>query len=231
MSIDRHEQHSRRTVRRRSFTLIELLVVIGIIALLTALLVSVSTALAQRSEVREIETAMKNLDNAVQEYELAADRQISYQDTNATGPHYDIQEPNNVGPDMPIGADDDFEMTHQLLELLNRNSASAGILSKISENLLGTSEDDDHLRLIDPWGTEVLTVMPGRVWDGGAGPQDPDGTIRTAFEARFGIAPSRTIYFVSAGPDGDFGDPSAGSGTPAFEDARDNVYSDEPEQP
>jgi hypothetical protein len=58
--------------------------------------------------------------------------------------------------------------------------------------------------------------------------RDPDGTIRNDLELRCGIAANRQICFVSAGPDGSFGDLTAPPDTDDFVSAEDNVYSYEP---
>jgi prepilin-type N-terminal cleavage/methylation domain-containing protein len=63
---------------RRAFTLIEMVVVIGIIVLLAALTVAVSSTLTRKAEERQAEDTLRLLDMALQEWETAADRQISY---------------------------------------------------------------------------------------------------------------------------------------------------------
>ncbi len=55
---------------------------------------------------------------------------------------------------------------------------------------------------------------------------DPDGTIRTPNEQRYGVARNRRICFVSAGPDQGFGNLTAMPPYPADPDpVRDNIYS------
>jgi len=236
---------------RPGFTLIELLVVIGLIVLLVALTVSVSTAVAEKSEVRQIETAMQNLNSAVQEYELAADRRITFlgaSDPNGNASlYYDIEEAEleefaSAGPDDPPGSEDDFEITHELLELLDRKQSSRNILRSIPGELLYTESEDEkhsHLQTRDPWGIELITVFPGREWDSNLGDmagnpiRDEDGTIRTEFEEVFGVARNKKLFFVSAGPDGQFGNlhldtPEASLSAAQRDDiqrAADNVYS------
>ncbi len=63
----------------RGFSLIELVVVVGIIIALLGLVLAVSTLLIQQNEGRQLETAFANLSSAVQEYEQAVGRPISYQ--------------------------------------------------------------------------------------------------------------------------------------------------------
>ena len=67
--------------------------------------------------------------------------------------------------------------------------------------------------VVDAWGNPLLVVLPGRSWsDRGDGAafgnqkrQDEDQTIRTKEEQMLGSALQNRAYFVSAGPDGKFG--------------------------
>ncbi len=99
---------------------------------------------------------------------------------------------------------------------------------------------DGSLAILDAWGTPLRVVHPGRLWDPtvfatDAGEQpDPDGTIRLTLtygggtygtEQCYGVAANRRLCFVSAGPDGRFGDFSAATDSQAFAFTKDNVYS------
>ena len=99
----------------------------------------------------------------------------------------------------------------------------------------------------DPWDNEIVMVHPGRLHDPVNDPpsiiRDVDGTIRTTYamsngtfdacEFRHGACINRRVCFVSAGPDGEFGDlhlDVAASGLNAaqqvdIERASDNIYS------
>ena len=65
----------------------------------------------------------------------------------------------------------------------------------------------------DAWGNPIIIVLPGRDWDdradgaafGNPKRQDEDRTIRTKEEQVLGSALQGEAYFVSAGPDGKFG--------------------------
>ena len=64
--------------------------------------------------------------------------------------------------------------------------------------------------ILDSWGTPIYATHPGRVWRETDRQiwgleRDPDGTIRTYNEERYGIAQGRAVVFVSAGPDRLFG--------------------------
>jgi len=95
---------------------------------------------------------------------------------------------------------------------------------------------DGELAVLDAWGLPVRAVHPGRVADYNAfgddpNDADPDGTIKlndpNAYGAElfYGAAVSRRIRFVSAGPDGKFGNLDAAQQTELREQADDNVYS------
>ena len=62
----------------RSFTLIELVVVIAVVLLLAGITLSVSVAVVEHAELRRTDTTMRLLDAAVREWELAADRKLSW---------------------------------------------------------------------------------------------------------------------------------------------------------
>jgi len=63
---------------RRGFTLVEMTIVIGIIILLAGLTLAVSVSVVQGSEIRQTELTVRLLDAAIQEWQVLADRQISY---------------------------------------------------------------------------------------------------------------------------------------------------------
>lgn len=87
--------------------------------------------------------------------------------------------------------------------------------------------------LVDPWGTPIAVVFPGRQWkESDPGAPDSDGTIRTYFESKAGICRNGKILYVSAGPDGDLGCLTcAGGNSPRYEASLDNIYSYEPGTP
>lgn len=269
----------------RGFSLIELVVVVGIIIALLGLVLAVSTLLIQQNEARQLQTAYANLSSAVQEYEQAVGRPISYQaqreetiagslDFNG---RWDIpnnpsfagyqQLENTVGnyygsggttPYFNQGIDNGCngsgdprgweKQTVALLSLLQRTQSAEDIMARLDPSLLqrvpyneAASVDGQGnplpplTKLVDPWGTSVAVVFPGRTWresDTEAlvsrfHQPDEDGTIRTAMEEMLGVCRNGRILFVSAGPDGQLG------GRYCAEPARrqqadDNVYSYEP---
>ncbi|MCH8260117.1 MAG: type II secretion system protein [Planctomycetes bacterium] len=220
----------RRTARRSpAFTLIELVVVISIILLLVGLTMSVGLAVRSQSETRQTENVLILLDQAVKQWQIAADRQLSWGYNNIpAGAVYDVEGEDAQGP---IPAD------VQLIQLLGRirtNSAARDILAQIDNDFLQQVEENTvtFLTLVDPWDSPVCLIHPGRLPDLINYPTDfvgdIDGTIRTNHENEFGIALNRALLFLSAGPDGEFGDLRADPGSDAFKQTQDNVYSYKP---
>lgn len=219
----------RRTARRSpAFTLIELVVVISIILLLVGLTMSVGLAVRSQSETRQTENVLILLDQAVKQWQIAADRQLSW-GTNGTPTNavYDVE--GNIEGTIPADV--------QLIELLGRistNSAARDILAQIDNDFLQQEKEENvtFLTLVDPWSSPVCLIHPGRLPDLINYPNDfvgdIDGTIRTDHENQFGIALNRALLFLSAGPDGEFGDLRADPGSNAFKQTQDNVYSYKP---
>jgi prepilin-type N-terminal cleavage/methylation domain-containing protein len=69
---------------RRAFTLLELVVVIGVILVLMSLVLAVSTIVIQQAEARQLEATFANLQSAVDEYEQALGRRLTFQDRSET---------------------------------------------------------------------------------------------------------------------------------------------------
>ncbi|MEE2908215.1 MAG: type II secretion system protein [Planctomycetota bacterium] len=133
--------------------------------------------------------------------------------------------------------------------MLNERTASRSILASIEPDLLlyvevnvpvdGGDEEFHSFMPVDAWGNPVLVVLPGHGRDGadtfGYPRKDADGTVRTKEEHVLGPALRSRAYFVSAGPDGKYGnieydqslgenfDPNASD--EAFLQSKDNIYS------
>ena len=224
---------------RGGFTLVEVVVVIGIILFLVGLTLSVSVAVIERSEIQQTETVLRLMETAVQEWELAADRKLSW----GNGPGYDMQGDPNTG----MSLTEDVFIISELLDTVRRPSQVKEIIAQIDPEFVHTYEPgppyppwidppqqsavdnqfNGSLTILDAWGTPIYPTHPGPTWfDGATLPRNGDGTIQIRNEGIFGVARNRQICFVSAGPDGNFG--NFDSSIPVYHDpegAKDNIYS------
>jgi prepilin-type N-terminal cleavage/methylation domain-containing protein len=234
LAASHHAHHASHA--RTAFSLVEMMVVIAIVVLLFALTIGVVTSLSRSAETRTTQDALSILDQAYEEWKRNAERDVTYgidgQPPQPTGTiTYEIQQ--DILPFSPD--DNDHEATDELIDIIHRNAQSRDLLSKINpELLIKHPEPEDDITMIDAWDGEILTVHAGRLWVDGfdpAGPTGPpgtrdvDGTIRTEFENAFGFCTNRRLRFVSAGPDGKFGDLTVAVGMPARDEANDNIYS------
>jgi len=243
----RHRRRAGSGSSRRAFTLIEVVVVIGIITLLAALIVTVGPAVVGQSKTRQTEDVLTLLDSAVRQWELETDQKITWgEDGFPSGAIYDVkaQEPANV-------------QLSRVLERLRGTQAAEDVLSRIDPDFLVEVEDTysigadgTRLEILDAWENPLVMVHPGRpsnapVYGDDPMNRDPDGTIYVStdvvpapfqYEQALGRCESRRILFVSAGPDGEFGNlnPPLGSDEERqrrFRLTLDNVYSYQIERP
>ncbi len=127
------------------------------------------------------------------------------------------------------------DATIELLEIIRRNASVLKILASVDpEFVKHPNPGDQRLVFHDAWGKAMLVVFPGRLWVQGVdqanyGPPDEDRTIRTGTESECGVAVDRRICFVSAGPDGEFGNFDQTSPDYDPEAAQDNLYSYDPQ--
>lgn len=205
---------------RNAFTLVELIVVIGIIVLLVGVTLSVGTTVIAKSEARQTQSVLQTLDMALAEWELLADRKLSWWNN-----HNDPYGPQQA--DMHADTEEILLIT-ELLSIIRRQPAVKQMLASIDPELVHTyrageyppwltnpdqrsemdQRFDGELVVLDAWGTPIYPTHPGRMWQNGDlfGPADPDGTNRSYNEQKYGVAQNRRVRFVSAGPDGKFGD-------------------------
>lgn len=121
-----------------------------------------------------------------------------------------------------------------------------------AEGQYSNGDWDGTIAVLDAWGNPIRAVHPGRLADWNTfgdiedphqtnGP-DPDGTVYIdtgnhngvtfyGVEEIYGVAVQRSVFFVSAGPDGRFGNLSADEDTSLFEETLDNLYSYPVEDP
>lgn len=256
---------------RRAFTLVELVVVVGIIVLLVGITVTVSVSVVERAEVRRTERVLDLLGVAVGEWEVNADRKLTWgEDDVPLNAHYDIQKETPHVLVLP-----------QLLDVVTRSAASKDLVANIEPSLMYvfdtgeteprwisdpeaddpdpfkndaagiyTSNDlngrelDGMVTMLDSWDTPIRVIHPGRRHDANVFGDDstttPDldgtvyldiGTYETGLEQLYGVAVNRQLCFVSAGPDGKFGDLSQPTDSALYQQAQDNIRSYEVIQP
>lgn len=231
-----------------AFTLIEMMIVIGIIALLAALTLGISNSVIKNSEIRQTKDALKLIEMALQEWELEKGRAITFEGyVPVAGGFYDaysignligapIFSPNGVNNEDMLEAMS--ERLNDLIVLLMRSERANAILSKISPDMF--IEDSGEYVLVDAWKTPIGIVYPGRNY-ADAYPQgssvlafDESGDLSLRDQAEDGLGSCKNLkpYFVSAGPDLEWGyrfQAMDGTGDEQlFEACLDNIYSYEP---
>lgn len=173
---------------RSGFTLVEMIIVIGIIALLAALTLGISSSVMRNSEIRKTEDVLKLMTMALQEWELERGRQITFEgyipvqngmyDVWRDGEYIDAPSFSEQGLVDAIILDAMRTRIESTVEVLMQSESAHEILSKIlpdhscqtsgsAPNEVHTSElcsvDDEHGKIIvDSWGTPIGIVFPGR---------------------------------------------------------------------
>ena len=189
--------HRRRTMvmsTRRAFTLLELVVVIGVILVLMSLVLAVSTIVIQQAESRQVDATFANLESAVDEYEEAIGRRLTYEDRTDQGgvpKNWDIpfnpsfsytalESPYNSATSGYTCNCNSSADTHgwekyivHLLSIMDRTDAASEIVARIDPNLFvavktssGSPLPQGHAlsSVVDPWGNAIAVVFPGRRW-------------------------------------------------------------------
>ncbi|MCI0365308.1 MAG: prepilin-type N-terminal cleavage/methylation domain-containing protein [Phycisphaerales bacterium] len=221
MKNQRAEIRDQRSVR--GFSLIEMMVVIGVIVVLMGLFTGVAVTLNSRNDVRQAESIIAIMDQALKQWETTSERQITY-GTPGQPPSavYDLSEAI-YGPN----GNNNPPLQGVFLEIIMQDPAAAKILTQIPEKYLKL-DNANNPRITDPWGQEIKILFPGRLWvraDPDTVIEDVDNTIRLADETIFGPCVGRRICFISGGPDGKLKpDVQGPSGTDRGEFA-DNIYS------
>ena len=209
----------------KGFSLVEMTVVIGLIVLLAGLTLSGSAAVLRHTEQRQTRTVLDQLDAAIAEWELQADRKLSWWQQYLDAPGH--REASDIHSDTrPV------LIITEILDVVTRSATVREMIAGIDPELMYRYDDDTapwldeqweknqvnafflgSVTILDAWGTPIYATHPGRVWveEDAKGiytlDRDQDGTIQTYNEEDYGIAPNRRIVFVSAGPDGLFGIP------------------------
>ncbi len=168
--------------KRSAFTLIEIMIVIGIIALLAALTLGISSSVLRNAEKRKTEDALKILTMALQEWELERGRPMTYQGYGCPDDNGAPMNPRVYSYDIvtdeiltvPAFGDGDWSDTKELMMnvsmirrntqlalLLKASTAAKEVLSKISPDLWKVSDEDGENLLVDAWGNPLGVVFPG----------------------------------------------------------------------
>ena len=235
--------------RTRAFTLIEMVVVIGLIILLAGLTLSVGVSVIHQSEARQTRAALLLLDSAVQEWELQADRKLTW-----CVCHPGYPDPDRAAADIH-GDTKEVLIITEVLKVITKSPSVREIIAKIDPKLIYRYKNhvyppwidtppekqqmderfDGAITVLDAWGFPIYATHAGRPWDAARDlppnspyqvVRDPDGTIQTYNEVIYGVATNRRMCFVSSGPDGRFGDLHQDALPPEeAQYARDNLYS------
>jgi type II secretory pathway pseudopilin PulG len=233
-----------RTRPAAGFSLLELTIVIGIILLLAALVVAVSTAVIAANEKRNTQNTLAILDAAMKEWERQVDRPVTFQHAAGETGAWDIAFNPSIG-DLGIpaaviaynGVNDapkqQLRRMARLIELISQQPTVATILARLPEGTLrrirsvaqNPQYSDRAREVLDSWGNPIVAIFPGRARKNDDPPSlgnDPDGTIRTITESNAIFCRNRQVLFVSAGPDGAFVDVASTGGV---DESADNLYS------
>jgi type II secretory pathway pseudopilin PulG len=225
----------------RGLTLVETVVALAIIMLVAGLTVTAGSAVSRRADVSSTRTTLDLLDTALQEWEHAADRTLTWGHDPGDGDVWSYRA-------FPL-------IITEVLEKIRRHDATESTLARIEPDRIYTYEQgvippwidtvfaNDQIEdfygaitVLDAWGTPVYATHPGALMPRGTADTDPDGTERTYNEQYFGAARRRTMCFVSAGPDRAFGNLHLTTKEAdltdlqrrEIEQTRDNVYSYRP---
>lgn len=234
---------------RRGFSLVELTIVIGVIIILVALVLAVTTAVLAKNEERTTRATLAILDASIKEWERQVDRRVTVPNDGSSAGTWDVPWDPLLTPNPPPGEGQlpaiyritsgaepnflEFQRTIWLLELIAQQPTVRDVMTKIPEDSfrrIRVPQGSNFIyftlkEVVDGWGTPILAVLPGREWTSAdaAALRDDDGTIRTALEQLLGVScRNRQVMFVSAGPDQRFNNVAA---TGDVDERADNIYS------
>lgn len=223
--------------RRGGFTLLELLVVVMIIMVLVSIGVALGPAMAGRGSEQMTRTVLSTAESVLTEYRVVTgtwpDVTSETYTTNRVGLEMDTGDPGDY---LYIEDDQDFidhsserfvartlqttiiardDLRVKLRERSSINSLYEELGSDVFADTDETGEDGfGFMELRDGWGEKILYV-----------PALQDHPQWWHNEVTWFLPARQSPYFVSAGPDGEFGNVYADQDTPEYEQSLDNIYS------
>jgi prepilin-type N-terminal cleavage/methylation domain-containing protein len=238
----------------RAFTLVELLVVITIIVVLVGIVLAVGAALGNSGAVTSTRNTLKILDNALAEWEQSSGRTLTW-GVNGTpaGSTYDMQETTyhvylisellaTIGRSNDVKSMLSQVSQNELVTYTNqapewvREEQHFGFPALEPDPQVGSWLGDfanwsGAQTVLDAWDRPIRFIHPGRKWTTGESwAADPDGTVQTPLEERYGSCRNGRGFFVSGGPDGAFGDWSTTpEDDPRHQAVHDNIFTIQPE--
>jgi prepilin-type N-terminal cleavage/methylation domain-containing protein len=201
----------------RGFTLVEMAVTVAIVVFLSGLALTAGATLSRRAEVQHTRHTLMHLDAAVEAWELAAERKLSRGFDEDRDDVWQFRAYTLI--------------ITEILDVVQRVPEAKEAIARIDPELIYRYTDDEvpawitgdatghggagsqlprfvkrkGFTVLDAWGVPIYATHPGQLATHPTN-RDPDGTINTYNEKYFGAARNRRVCFVSAGPDGLFGD-------------------------
>lgn len=229
------------------FSLIEILVAVGIVTLLVAIAIPVFSLAYDSAKSSRASAALAALDSAEVEYESSTglrvwaldDSASSYdgdndaalskffQPTDWSSALFDETAPGSTGsgrPDPNDYANAPEHYVERFIALINQQETTRVLWGAVDEDLVVDNDGDGFAEVLDPWGTPIVYAAFVSHNDSVSAddflPQRGDLTNTTGGT----YAPkSPAPFFVSAGPDGEFGSVTGTAAERAA--AEDNLYS------
>lgn len=219
----------------RAFTLLEVLIAVMVIMVLVSIGVALGPAISGQGSEQLTRTALSSAETVLTEYRALTGR---WPDITTTDTYWF----NHVGLELeeqllPVRDEVEFELysgerfvartlqtkvsrDRNWIELRKRSTINA-VYENLDSEVFADSDDPDDdgygygfMDLRDGWGTKLVYVPAHQhqslYWQ---------NNVTWRFPAR------QTPYFVSAGPDGRFGNVYADEDTPEYEASLDNIYS------
>ncbi|MEM1209766.1 MAG: type II secretion system protein [Planctomycetota bacterium] len=232
------------------FSLIEILVAIGIVSLLVAIAIPVFSLAYGTARSAQASVALAALDSAEVEYESTTGLRVwaldgsvdDYDSSNGTSLAKFFQPtdwgsdaqarnaPGSTGTATIDDRDTDNDgipegYIERFIALIDQVDSTKRIWRSVDENQIADTDNDGFLEIIDPWGTPIVyaAFVSHKDNAGEDNLLEQRGDMQTFGGGSF-VPKAPAPVFVSAGPDGDFGDVNGTAAERAA--AEDNLYSD-----